>query len=69
VIDLKEDPLRANGIKFYEHSGRALAKSMRKAFALYGEPELLHRYRVNGMAANFSWEKTAEEYVRIYNGG
>ena len=39
---------------------------MRKALALYGEPELLQRFRQNGMAMDFSWDKTAKEYVRVY---
>src|SRR5262249_51161006 len=36
VVDIREDPTSANGIKFYEYSGRALAKGIRKALALYG---------------------------------
>ena len=45
VIDFTEDATRANGIKFREYSARALAKAMRKALALYQQPELLRRYR------------------------
>ena len=66
VIDIAEDPERANGIKFTEYSTRALAKGIRKALALYGEPELLRHYRINGMKADFSWEKTARQYRRVY---
>jgi len=66
VIDIRENPVNANGIKFYEYSGRALAKGIRKALALYGEPDLLHRFRQNGMAADFSWSRTAAEFVTLY---
>jgi starch synthase len=66
VIDIKEDLEKANGIKFQEYSGQALAKGMRKAMALYAEPELLQKFRLNGMAADFSWDRTAAEYLQVY---
>jgi starch synthase len=66
VLDPREDLARANGIKFHEYSGRALAKGIRKALALYATPELLHRFRLNAMAADFSWDRTATRFVDIY---
>jgi starch synthase len=68
VIDVTEDPNNADGIKFVEYSSRALAKSIRKALALYGEPELLQHYRLNGMSRDFSWQRTTERYEEIYTG-
>jgi starch synthase len=67
VTDIREDPAAANGIKFYEYSGRALAKGIRKALALYGEPELLNRFRQNAMAADFSWKRTAGGFITLYH--
>lgn len=66
VIDIAESVEDANGIKFSEYSGQALAKSIRKALALYGEPELLEHYRLNGMAADFSWTQTTRHYVDLF---
>ncbi|MDB6112226.1 MAG: glycogen/starch synthase [Pedosphaera sp.] len=66
VIDITEDPKQANGIKFTEYSARALAKSMRKALVLYGEPKLLRHYRQNAMSADFSWERAVEQYLKVY---
>jgi starch synthase len=66
VVDATEDPENADGIKFMEYSSRALSKSIRKALALYAEPELLHLYRINGMTADFSWDRTAVEYASLY---
>jgi starch synthase len=66
VIDVSEDANNANGIKFTEYSARALAKSIRKALMLYQEPRLLRRYQLNGMKADFSWKRTAQEYLRVY---
>ena len=67
VIDIRDDVTHPNGIKFNEYSPRALAKAVRKALALYDEPELLRQFRLNGMAADFSWEQTAEKYVEAYS--
>lgn len=66
VIDFTQDPARANGIKFHEYSTYALARAIRKALVLYGQPALLRRCRKNAMSADFSWAKTVEEYVRAY---
>jgi starch synthase len=66
VIDVREDAGKANGIKFIEYSSSALAKSIRKALALYHEPELLQRFRANAMAADFSWNRTVAQYVKVY---
>jgi starch synthase len=66
VADLTEDEARADGIKFREYSVRALAKAIRKALVLYQSPELIAHMRRNAMRADFSWERTGREYVRLY---
>ncbi len=66
VIDAREDPARADGIKFSEYSARALAKAIRKALALYQEPAALAHFRANGMRVDFSWTRAAEAYVAVY---
>lgn len=66
VTDITESPNQADGIKFMEYSSSALAKGIRKALALYAEPELLEHYRINGMTVDFSWEKTAKEYEKAF---
>jgi starch synthase len=66
VADISEGADAADGIKFGEYSSRALAKSIRKALALFAEPNLLLHYQLNGMAADFSWERTAEKFVDTY---
>ena len=67
VVDISEKHELANGIKFQEYSVRALAKAIRKALVLYDHPGLLQHYRTNGMRADFSWERTATEYVGVYS--
>jgi starch synthase len=66
VVDFTENKTQANGIKFLEYSARALARAIRKALALYEQPELLRRCRKNAMKTDFSWERTVGEYLKIY---
>jgi len=66
VTALTEDVERADGIKFKEYSSAALAKAIRKALVLYSHPDLLEHFRLNAMSADFSWSRTAEEYVRVF---
>lgn len=66
VIDYTQDPNHSNGIKFYEYSARALAKAMRKALSIYQQPSLLRRFRQNAMRTDFSWDKTVDEYLKVY---
>ena len=66
VVDIAQSAELADGIKFQEYSVRALAKSIRKALILYADADLLAHYRHNAMAADFSWDRTAEAYDGIY---
>jgi starch synthase len=67
VVDVREDATKANGIKFSEYSASALSKAIRKALALYAEPESLNFFRQNAMKADFSWERTMGDYIKVYN--
>ncbi len=64
---MRKDPEKADGIKFAEYSVRALSKAVRKALVLYQDKPLLGHYRSNGMAKDFSWERTAALYSELYN--
>src|SRR6266404_5484916 len=66
VTDVQDDAGEANGIKFSDYSAQALAKAIRKALVLFEEKKLLERFRLNAMAADFSWERTVAEYLRVY---
>ena len=66
VTDIAENLDRANGIKLTEYSVRAVSRAIRKALVLYERADLMDHYRRNGMKSDFSWEKTAKEYVQAY---
>ena len=66
VVDATDNAHAPTGIKFSEYSGRAVAKAIYKALALFEQPDLLSFYRKNAMAADFSWERTVTEYESAY---
>jgi len=66
VVDPRDDPERADGIKFNEFSVSALSRAMKKALVIYEHPDLLKRMRRNAMKADFSWKRTTREYLKIY---
>ncbi len=66
VIDFNENPAKANGVKFYEYTSRALAKAIRKSIAIYEHPDLIRHFRKTAMKADFSWNQTVAEYIHVY---
>jgi starch synthase len=66
VVDVREDSEKANGIKFSEYSAAALSKAIRKGLALYAESNALAHFRRNAMSADFSWERTTTEFLKVY---
>jgi len=67
VIDMTDNEENANGIKFTEYSSTALFRAFQKAFVIFENKPLLKFYRINGMKADFSWNKSIVEYEEIYN--
>ncbi|MCX8090287.1 MAG: glycogen synthase GlgA [Verrucomicrobiae bacterium] len=67
VVDAAENPTCPTGIKFHSFSAAALVKAMRKALAIFADPNLLMFYRRNGMRMDFSWERTVREYEAVYS--
>jgi glycogen synthase len=45
---------------------RSLSKAVRKALIIYDDKELLQHYRLNGMTKDFSWDRTAKAYEKVY---
>jgi starch synthase len=62
------DPLsgKGNGFKFTEYSGEALLSAIKRAIAVYINKKAWAQVVANGMAADFSWERSAEEYLQLY---
>jgi starch synthase len=55
-----------NGFKFADASPEALGASLRQATALFRQPDRWARLVQNAMACDFSWERSAREYEKLY---
>ena len=64
VRDLSEPD--GTGIKFVPFDPRALAHAFDRAFALFADQKALREVRRRGMAQDFSWERSARDYERLY---
>jgi starch synthase len=58
--------VKANGFKFREPTGEALAKTLRQAIRLYDDRDAWESLMRQGMTEDHSWETSAKEYVKVY---
>ena len=66
VIDAVDGGVAANGIKFGDPTPSGLVKAIRKSLTLFENKELVTHYRIQGIAADFSWEQSVRAYERVY---
>jgi len=56
------------GFKFTNYSGAALLASLARALGVYSDSAKWTRLMRNGMAKDFSWNRSALEYRKLYEG-
>jgi starch synthase len=69
VVDTTRESLErrtATGFSFREYSPLALAETMARAVEHYGMTSLWPQLVKTGMAQDWSWNRSAEEYVSLY---
>ena len=57
---------QGTGFLFAQYAPRALVETLRAALAVYPNKKLWTRLQKNGMKADFSWDRSAGEYVKMY---
>jgi starch synthase len=57
---------QGNGFLFADYHPRAFVEALRAALAVYPNRKLWTRLQKNGMKADFSWDRSAGEYVKMY---
>jgi len=60
------DGQSGTGFKFSEYTGAALLGAIEQAIAAYHQPQAWQQLVNNGMRADFSWGKSAKQYLEIY---
>jgi starch synthase len=66
---IHDDPSVQNGtgFLFQEPSGEALADTLHRALEAYKQPDLWQQIQLNGMRMDFSWKRSAREYLQLYD--
>jgi starch synthase len=70
VVDTLSETLNDNtatGLVFNEASPGALMEVIKRALILYSHPKTWKRLQTNGMRKDFSWSKSAKQYMTLYN--
>jgi starch synthase len=66
VVDYDSERANGSGFKFAEYSPEALRSAINRALAAYGKPRSWKALQARGMRQNFSWDRSAREYVKLY---
>ena len=64
---IDDDPALGNGFKFEGYDSDALLDALRRALRAFRNKEEWTQIMKRGMAQDFSWDKPAAEYVRVYD--
>ena len=56
----------ASGIVFSEASASALLEAIKRTLILYSMPDTWKKMQTNAMNKNFSWQRSAQEYLELY---
>lgn len=66
VVDVYADPKNGNGISFRDFTPHALMTSILRGIQLFDDRKVLNAIRTRGMTADFSWQRSAQRYVDLY---
>jgi starch synthase len=66
IIDYTKSPDIGTGFKFYEYSEKALLDAIERAIGVYKNQSSWQSLIKKCMSEDFSWEKSAKEYVEVY---
>lgn len=56
----------ANGFVLKEKSALSLLSTIDQAVKLYHDPEIWRQLQINAMSGDFSWQSSAEHYIKLY---
>jgi len=66
VIDADRSDKRGTGFTFKSYTAKALVGALDRALAAYADPDRWQAVQRRGMAADFSWNTSAQQYVELY---
>ena len=66
VIDADRSEKRGTGFTFRAYNAQALIGALDRALAAHADPDRWQTLQRRGMAADFSWNASAQQYVALY---
>jgi starch synthase len=66
VLDRRDDPMNYTGIVFDDFTAKSFKEGVQRALALYRDSREWDAVVRRGMAADFSWKRSAGEYETVY---
>jgi starch synthase len=67
VVDYRPGRPGGTGFTFADYTPEALREALTRALDAYGKPRTWKTLQLRGMSQNFSWDKSAREYVKLYD--
>jgi starch synthase len=66
VVDVQLEPLLGTGFKFYTYEAEALFETIKSALSLFNDRVRWMELQRRAMAQDFSWRRSAERYLGVY---
>lgn len=66
VVDVVKAPVSGTGFKFYEYEPEAFFEAVRTALEMFEREDTWRGLIQKAMAQDFSWDRSAREYIAIY---
>lgn len=66
IVDADQDAANGNGFSFKDRSPEKLLDACERALRAFREPARLEALRARAMAADFSWGRSADEYLGFF---
>ena len=66
VRDFSLGDADSTGFVFRDYTGKALLEALQRALAVYRQPARWRAVQLTAMRQDNSWDRSAQEYVRIY---
>jgi starch synthase len=66
IEDYDPTTLQGTGFKFKDYSPSCMLETIKLALQVYRERSTWERLMIRGMAADFSWDRSAKAYVNVY---
>jgi len=63
----KNGKVSGNGFLFKNYEAKEFLKTIHDSLRVYKKKDVWKKLQINGMKKDFSWKKSAKEYIKIYN--